>query len=308
MIDKPVLRGSMLGLLAALATAAPTEKSNPCKKAAGYVLTSCKKEASANYWLARGNCANLVDVDEREACVDDAIEALDEALDECKEQYGARVDLCKSFGGVAYDPSIDPAAFTGVSTNPYMPLVPGTTFVYEKQTSEGLETITYTITSETKSILGVQCFVVHDVVDVDGEVVEDTFDWFAEDVDGNVWYFGELSFEYEGGELVGLEGSWTAGVDSAKPGIVMFAAPIVGEAYRQEFLLGEAEDVAAALDLGASVSVPYGSFGSCLQTEDYTPIEPGHLEHKYYAPGIGLVLEENPETGARTELVSVSTN
>lgn len=308
MIQKPVFHVTALGLLAAFAMAAPSEKSNPCKKSASYVLTSCKKSASADYWLARGNCANLKDVDEREACVDDAIEALDEALAECKEQYDARVDLCKSFGGAAYDPEIDPTAFTGVSTNPYMPLVPGTTFVYEQQTTEGLETIHYTVTSETKTILGVECFVVHDIVDVDGEVTEDTFDWLAEDVDGNVWYFGELSFEYADGELVGTEGSWTGGVDSAKPGIVMFAAPIVGEVYRQEFFLGEAEDVAAALDLGASVTVPYGSFGACLQTEEYTPIEPGHLEHKYYAPGVGLVLEENPETGARTELVSITTS
>ncbi|MBI5433058.1 MAG: hypothetical protein HZA52_09540 [Planctomycetes bacterium] len=302
----PILTCSTLAILSA---AAPMpEKSNICKKTASHALTACKKEASATYWLERAKCVNLIDADEREACVDDAVEALHEALDECKEQYSARLELCKSLGGGAYDPPIDPTLFVLGIANPLMPLVPGTTWVYEKTTDEGLETITYTVTSATKTILGVECAVVHDVVDVDGVVTEDTFDWFAEDIDGNVWYFGEFSVEYENGELAGLAGSWTAGIDGAKPGIVMFAAPIVGEVYRQEFLLGEAEDVAGVLSLSASVTVPWGDFVGCLQTEDYSPLEPGHVEHKFYAPGVGLVLELNPESGDRTELVSITTN
>ncbi|MCE9594321.1 MAG: hypothetical protein K8S98_09005 [Planctomycetes bacterium] len=287
---------------------ASSEKSNPCKKTAAYADTACRKEASSAYWTERAKCINLTDVTAREDCIDAAIGAFDEALDDCKEQYAARIDLCKALGSNAYDPLIDPADYVVGISNPLMPLVPGTTLVYENSTPEGLETINYMITHQTKTILGVECIVVHDVADLDGVVIEDTFDWFAQDVDGNVWYFGEFSIEYEGGVLVGFGGSWEAGVDGAKPGIVMQASPIVGEVYRQEFLVGEAEDVAGVLGLAANAVVPLGSYANCLQTEDYTPIEPGHVENKYYAPGVGLVLSTNPETGSREELVAITTN
>lgn len=305
---RATLLASTVAWCSPMLVAFAAEKSNPCKKSAAYADTACRKEASSAYWLERAKCVNLADVTAREDCVDAAIDAFDEALDDCKEQYAARIELCKSLGGAAYDPLIDPADFVAGIANPLMPLVPGTTFVYEHATDEGLETIHFTVTHQTKTILGVECTVIHDVADLDGVVIEDTFDWFAEDVDGNVWYFGELSFEYEGGVLVGTGGSWEAGVDGAKPGIVMQATPIVGEVYRQEFLVGEAEDVAGVLGLAASAVVPFGSFSNCLHTEDYTPIEPGHLENKYYAPGVGLVLATNPETGEREELVAITTN
>ena len=189
--------------------------------------------------------------------------------------------------------------------NPWLPLLPGTTRIYEKETDEGLERIEFIVTSQTKQILGVECTVVHDIVTLDGVVIEDTFDWLAQDQDGNVWYFGELSFDYEDGEFVGSSGSWLAGEDSAKPGIVMFAAPQVGDTYRQEFAIAEAEDAASIASLGESVCVPYGSFTNCLRTEEFTPISPEVLEYKYYAQGVGLVLEVDPESGERTELIAI---
>jgi hypothetical protein len=159
-------------------------------------------------------------------------------------------------------------------------------------------------------ILGVTTIVVRDVVvDDEGGFVEDTDDWFAQDVAGNVWYFGEIAKNYEDGEFVDIEGSWTAGVDGAKPGIVMPASPTVDAVYRQEFALGNAEDAAEVLGTSESATTPGGSCaGTCVLTRDFTPIEPDALEHKYYAPGIGLILELDPESGERTELVSIGGN
>ncbi len=210
-------------------------------------------------------------------------------------------------GGGLYDPEIDPANFVRHVTNPYFPLVPGTTMIYEKVTDEGIERVEVTVTDETKEILGVTCTVVRDVASLNGEVEEDTFDWFAQDKEGNVWYFGEDTRELKDGRVVSLDGAWEAGVDHARPGIIMKAKPRVGDAYRQEFFLGEAEDMGKVIGLNQSVSVPFGNFSGCVQTKDFSPIEPGHLEHKYYAPGVGLVLEVSIHgNGRRTELVSVT--
>ena len=206
-----------------------------------------------------------------------------------------------------YNPVIDPANFVGVIDNPYMPLTPGTTFVYEGETPDGLEQDVVVVTHETKVILGVTCTVVTDTVTVDGEIVEDTLDWYAQDKDGNVWYFGEDTTQYEGGEVVGHEGSWEAGVDGALPGIVMQGTPQPGKPYRQEYLEGVAEDMARALRLNARVSVRYGDFEDCLLTMEWTPLEPGQIEHKYYAPGVGLVLiVELKGKNVRMELVSIT--
>ncbi len=204
-----------------------------------------------------------------------------------------------------YDPDFDAADFVSGAGNPFMPLVPGTTFIYEKATDEGTEVVVVEVTHDTVEILGVTCIVVHDTESLDGELLEDTFDWFASDEDGNVWYFGEDSTEYEDGLPVSTEGSWEAGVDGALPGIVMLGDPQAGDLYREEFLCGEAEDEAIVVSLDASVDVPYGSFDNCLRTENFTRLEPGAHEDKYYAPGVGLVLEV--EGNERVELISVTT-
>ena len=161
------------------------------------------------------------------------------------------------------------------------------------------------MTRQTRNILGVTCIVVRDIVKVDGSVKEDTVDWFAQDRAGNVWYFGENTAEYVDGLITSIAGGWEAGVQGAKPGIIMFAQPAVGKVYRQELFLGEAEDAAGVLALNETVTVPAGTYTQCLKTEDFTPIDPGNTEFKYYAPGIGNVLTINPDTGKRVELISI---
>ena len=196
-----------------------------------------------------------------------------------------------------YAPDIDPTAFVDAVTNSYFPLVPGTRWVYEGSGDAEGERDTVEVLAETRTVMGVACTVVRDVVSFDGEPVEVTEDWYAQDVDGNVWYFGEETAEYEKGEVVSTAGAWEAGVDDAQPGILMPASPEVGVTYRQEFYVGEAEDLGRAVRLSASTSVPYGSFEDVLVTEDWTPLEPAVAEHKFYAPGIGLVREEQVRGG-----------
>ncbi len=214
--------------------------------------------------------------------------------------------------------ALDPANFDQPQGNPFHPLMPGMTWVYEAETDEGVEVNEVTVTHDTVEILGVTCTVVHDVerLAVEGVgliLLEETDDWFAPDDRGNVWYFGEDTVEHlydDGWNPIGTSsaGSWTAGVDGAEPGIIMLADPVPGISYRQEFYEGVAEDMAKVLRLDARVSVAYGSFDGCLKTKEWSPLSPGAVEHKYYAPGIGLVLVEEL-TGGRTvhvELVSVS--
>ncbi len=208
-----------------------------------------------------------------------------------------------------YVPDIDPANFVSGITNPYMPLTVGKTFIYEGEDEEGESVrIELYVTSETKVVMGVTCTIVREREWIDGELEEDTDDWFAQDVDGNVWYFGEDSKEIDEGQVVSTEGSWEAGVDGAQPGILMKANPQTGESYRQEYYHNEAEDMALVLSLSASVTVPYGSYTNVLQTEEWTPLEPGVSEHKYYASGVGLLKEEGVtgESGY-VELISITT-
>jgi hypothetical protein len=206
-----------------------------------------------------------------------------------------------------YNPVIDPANFVTGVDNPYFSLTPGTTLYYLKTNIEG------TTTTETKVILGVTCVVVHDVVYEHGttNLVEDTYDWYAQDKDGNVWYFGEDTVSYEGG-ATSTEGSWEAGVKGAKPGILMWAHPEdhIGETYRQECLSEVAEDKAQVLSVTASATVPYNSgttFTNCVQTKDYSDLEPEVVENKYFAPGVGQVLTVMVQGGDEREELVAST-
>ena len=183
----------------------------------------------------------------------------------------------------AYAPHINPADFTTTIDNNYFPLKEGTTFVYEGGAQRG----EMTVTSNTKKVMGVQCVVVEDREWEDGKLIERTYDWFAQDKKGTVWYFGEDTKEYENGKVVSTKGSWEAGVDGAKPGIIMQATSKVGESYRQEYYPGEAMDMAKVLSLNASVTVPYGSFDHALETREWTPLQPGFSEKKYYVRGVG---------------------
>jgi hypothetical protein len=203
-----------------------------------------------------------------------------------------------------YAPRIDPAEFGAAVDNPYFPLRPGMRWEYRAKTADGLETTVVQATARTRTLMGVTCVEVRDTVRLDGEVVEDTYDWYAQQRDGTVWYFGEDTKEYEGGKVISTEGSWQAGVDGALPGIVMPAYPTVGDRYRQEYYRGHAEDMAEVLDLAGRARVPAGSYDGVVVTKDHTPLEPKLLENKYYARGVGPVLTVDVAAGGgRDELV-----
>jgi hypothetical protein len=211
-------------------------------------------------------------------------------------------------GKSGYNPVINPDNFVEAIDNPYFPLIPGTTFVYEGESEDETIRDEVYVTNETRVVMGVNTIVVRDREFVDGELEEETFDWYAQDREGNVWYFGEDSREYEDGEVVSSAGSWEAGVNGAQPGILIEGNPQVGDTYRQEYLAGEAEDMAEVISLNESVSVDYGSFENCLKTKEWTPLEPGIEENKYYAAGTGLVLEMTVKGGSeRLELVDIVT-
>lgn len=204
----------------------------------------------------------------------------------------------------AYDVEIDPAAFAAVIDNPYLPKIAGTRWVYEATTAGGeVEQIEVDVLDETRTVMGVETIVVHDVVSVDGEVIEDTFDWFAQDADGNVWYFGEDTTAYEDG-VASSDGAWEAGVDGALPGVVMWADPAsVGGGYRQEFLAGEAEDMGEVIATSGSASTPAGDFDDVVVTRDWTPLEPEAVEEKTFARGVGFVSETKTVDGEPAETV-----
>ena len=296
-------------LLVPLATAQDDDDDcddcTPCEETAVVLRRAGLSAATDDFWVGYANCLNLSRRPDRLACFRENGAAFDELLELVQEQFAARLELCEDLGGERYDPRIDPANFVRGVTNSFRPLVPGRTLVYQKVSDEGVETVEVTTTRDTKQILGVECMVVRDVVTLEGELIEDTLDYFAQDRAGNVWYFGELVMNFENGELTDLGGSWIAGVDGAKPGIVMKAAPAVGNVYRQEFLPTEAEDAARVTGRNRTVVVPRGTFTGCLETLDFTPLEPTHLEAKFYAPGIGFVLEVNLESGERTELIAI---
>lgn len=220
----------------------------------------------------------------------------DPANEQTTPGESARAAPCPRFPGAG--------AFVDKIDNLYLPLKPGTSFTY--RATDG-ERIVVEVTNQTKTIIGVRTRVVRDTVrDKRGELVEDTRDWFAQDRSGNVWYFGEEVKNYENGKLVDTEGSWEAGVDRAKPGIIMQAHPRPGQRYAQECAPGVAEDKAEVLRLGESVEVPFSSFDNVLVTKEWTPLEPGVAEQKFYAPCVGLVRELKVRGGrGETELVDV---
>ncbi len=293
----------------AAAAAAPT---NFCRMTAEASLRSCQAGAQSDRWLAMAKCDNVSNAADRRACLQQAQADLKDALQSCDEQNDARDGVCRQLGGAPYDPVINPANFIHpddfpAHANPYFPLTPGTTMIYESS-SEHNEVF---VTGNTRTILGATCREVRDTVKLiaTGELTEDTLDWFCQDTAGSVWYFGENTKQLEGGLVVGLEGAWTGGVDGAKPGFAMKAHPAVGDVYRQEFSPGVAEDIGEVLSLTETVHVPYNggtTFTNCLKTKDTTPLDPGAVENKFYCPGVGLVLEIDPSTGERLELIAIT--
>jgi hypothetical protein len=202
---------------------------------------------------------------------------------------------------------LDPADFVAEIDNPYWPMKPGTIWTYNETDADGnLLQVEVIVTNDKKDILGISATVVHDVVSQDGAVIEDTFDWYAQDVDGNIWYLGEDTKEFENGVVVSTKGSWEAGVDGAQAGVALPGNPEAGMTYRQEYYAGEAEDQGEVLSLDEHVEVPYGALDGCLQTEDTTALEPDVLEHKYYCRNVGPMLTVDVASGAgREELVTL---
>jgi hypothetical protein len=201
---------------------------------------------------------------------------------------------------------LDPAELSADVTNPYWPMSVGSRWVYREEDPEGDKRVVVTVTDRTKTTAGgVEARVVRDVVTQDGEPVEVTDDWYAQDADGNVWYLGEKTAEYEDGKVVTREGSFEAGVDGAEAGVIMPADPRPGLEFRQEYLEGEAEDYATVLGKATRVTVPFGDFDAVLQTEDVNPLaDPIEVENKFYAEGVGPVLTIDLTGAGREELVS----
>jgi hypothetical protein len=203
-----------------------------------------------------------------------------------------------------YQPALDAAQVVPVIDNPYLPFTPGSRWVYEGMDDGEEEHIEVVVTDQRRRVMGIDAVVVRDTVSTGGEVIEDTYDWYVQDTAGNVWYLGEETAEYEDGEVVSTEGSWEAGVDGALPGIVMQAQPEVGQAYRQEFYEGEAEDLAEVARLGEQETVAGTAYDQVVVIEEWNPLEPEVVEEKYYAPGVGTILEVKTAGGeGRIELV-----
>jgi hypothetical protein len=192
---------------------------------------------------------------------------------------------------------LDPSNFVSTVDNAYYPLTPGTVWEYEATEGGKKEHDVVKVLDQTRMVDGVPAIVVHDVVrSAGGKVVEDTHDWFAQDKAGNVWYVGEDTKAY-GKKGTSSEGSWEAGVDGARAGVVMPAHPTVGQAYQQEYYRGQAEDRGKILSLDTKVTVPTGTYDHVVLTADTSPLEPGLVEHKWYAKGIGTVKEQEIKGG-----------
>jgi hypothetical protein len=213
---------------------------------------------------------------------------------------------CSGSSGTTYTVGISAADFVSRIDNPYLPFTPGSKWVYEATLEDGtVERNEIEVLKETRDVNGVAATIVHDTVYAGGQLVEETYDWYAQDKDGNVWYLGEEVDNYENGVLVDHAGSWEWGVDGALPGVIMWADPSahLNEAYYQEFYAGEAEDKGQVLSVTESASVPFGSFENVVKTYDSSAIDPDLQEEKFYASGVGMVRELNRSSGEEVVLI-----
>ena len=204
-------------------------------------------------------------------------------------------------------PRMPPAStFTARVDNPWFPLKPGTLYRYTGVKDGKPSRDVVTVTHRTKAIEGVPCVAVHDRLYLRGQLEERTTDWYSQDSEGNVWYFGENTAELDKqGHVTNTSGTWRAGVRGAKPGIYMPAHPHVGQSNLQEYYKGQAEDHFKVVGLFGTVAGP--KTRNTLLTQEWTPLEPSVLDHKMYVRGIGTVLEQTEKGGnERNELVSVT--
>jgi hypothetical protein len=329
--------GLSIGIMSVSAfnSAMATEAHSPCNKAAHKMFQACRHDVQDNLKTVRANCTNLGHRDERRTCLREAkITSLEESQF-CIQQLEARMDACEVLGEVRYDPDplldpgisfVDPDDVDPTTANPYISIVEGHTFVL-RTGEEQEEIVVVHATDEVRDIQGVPCRIVVDVVleqavdEEDGSIeyipVEVTDDWFAQDVSGNVYYCGELARNFEGGLMTDLDGSFEAGRDYAKGGLQIMAFPETGLAHRQEFALGEAEDIIQYVDLAAypeeeNERYSCAQSGGCLMTYDFSPLAPEATEFKYYIAGVGFVLaqamKDGEFTGERETLECVGDN
>lgn len=228
----------------------------------------------------------------------------------CDSSGGNQFPLPENFDpNEPYAVSINAADLSMTIDNTFFPAPEAATWVYQAETDDGTEQIDVMVLSPAdpngdKAVLGTSMRVIRDTVRLDGEVIEDTWDWYGQDAEGNVWYVGEDTSEFENGAFVCNCGAWEWGVDGALPGYVMLADPQVGDAYRQEYYEGEAEDLAEIVELDVTATVAAGMFTGCIRTREVSAIDRSYEEFKTYCPGVGLVLEE--EDDERVELISYS--
>jgi hypothetical protein len=209
-----------------------------------------------------------------------------------------------------YNLVVDPADFetNGAPNpidNPYFPLAVGTTWTYEGFKEGATLTDVMTVTPATLTLMGVTITVVRDTAWEDGILAEDTFDYYAQDDAGNVWYFGEDTREFDDqGNVTTTEGSWQAGDGDNLPGMLMEAQPKAGDTYRQEFGPGVAVDMATVINVRRHITVPLDSYPNVVETKEWSCLEQG-LDHKFYAAGVGDVKELAVANGQEMiELVS----
>ncbi len=317
----------MIGLAWVGATNAHAVSPGYCTATARAQLAACRGEVIDDFSTASAICINESNSTDRAACNRNAATARLEKADLCEDQLEARIEVCDGVGEGRYDPAFDESRFVsdfrfpGV-TNPYFPLSIGNTWDFASQDETGhIEVL-----SDTKLIDDVTCLVVRDRVSVDGILKEDTDDWFAvARNNGDVWYCGEEVKDYEvfegdepqNIELTKIDGSFKVDRDGAKPGIFVPAAPVKGKVFRQEYSLGNAEDIVevletkyvygrnAELDQFVPKALADHLCGAgCVVTGEGTPIEPDAFARKYYAKGIGVFLEVTPETGEVNRLIN----
>jgi hypothetical protein len=295
-----------------------------CTQTADTLLEACRASVRDDAAVGKAVCINVAGAGARTRCLADLDESQDEAEQLCLDQHDTRLDACGVLGEGRYDPDVRPSRFDDPKRpshpNPYFPVGVGKHWEYRSAT----EVNTVDVVNETKRIAGVDCIVFRDLVFEGGVIHEATDDWYASAKDGTVWYFGEETKDYEAfdgdrpkrPELVSIDGSFKAGRDGAKPGIIALAAPKVGDAYLEEFSLGNAEDVTEILsttyaygrDPALDANVPTALVarfcaGDCIVTKNYSLLEPGLYALKYYARGVGTILEvEN--TGEVVQLVA----
>jgi hypothetical protein len=299
-------------------SAQETSSGAHCSSTANSLLRACGFEAQDDYWKAVARCTNVSESTERADCFAEAKTARNEKSQQCRDQHAGRLDACRLLGESRYDPEFDAEAFDGnfanlTHRNPYFPLTIGYRWEYQG----GTEAATIEVLNQTKLIDNVTCIVIRDLVRKNGRLAEAADDWFAQAKDGNVWYCGEEVKNYEtfrgdrprAPELVSIDGSFKAGRNRDKPGIIFRANPHRGDVYLEEFSLGNAEDVTEIL----STSYRFGAdseldrfvprrlaavfcAGDCVVTKNYSLLEPGVFARKYYAPGIGVILEVKPDT------------